>query len=1258
MGKGWKRGMALLVASVMVFSTGPDQVRAAKKTVKLAKSSVTVQAGKTVKVKIKNTTGKKVQKVTCKITKGKKLVSIAKKKKSYISVKAKKKGTAKIKVTVQVKGKKTFVRNLKVKVKAAQTTTGGSETGNTEKSDNTGGGTGTDSGKNSGTENTGGNGTETAEDKTDVDSPEFIEGEDQVAVKELARYDMTVDSDGKTLLDKSGNGYNGTLSNVEAEKQEYDSLYLDGEKGYIALPKEIFVGKNNLTISIWVKNFTGNANTSAMFVGTKENNPVSYWLLNPSNPAGRMKSVFTNTQNANAPWNSEVGISPSNASKGVQGPKTGMVWNHYVTVITNKRIIGYLNGKKVGAHALSRTISDFGEDLAAYIGKSSYPDITLNGYVRQVQVFEGRKTDSEVEKLYEETRVEGMNDVDESKRSEIFIEDRADPYIVKGDDGYYYFTASYPMCGSTDREGYDRVILRRSKTLQGLQNAEEKTIWNQADSSKCFRFIWAPELHKIGGKWYVFFTASDNASQPFHIDCNVLMCKGDDPYTDGWEEKGKFQKAEGDNSFDGFSLDMTYFENNGKHYVIWAEKKDQFKSISDLYMAEIDPSEPWKCITKSMKLSAPTYSWEKRGVQVNEGPSVIKHGDKVIVAFSASATGPEYCVGLIWAKADSDLMDKKSWTKQEKAALTSQDLVEEYGPGHNSFTVDEDGNPIFVYHSRPKNCLEGSCGYSDQDPLFDPCRSAHLRKVTWDENGLPVLNSEPLNFQKKASAGGLKLTSENDLGGYLYVCFADTKSGKDVQQLHFFLSPDGLNWSAVNGCMPAYMAGTQFPTDSYAFEKDWKGQAASAGQKYNATPGAATNGAFYKAADIAGTVSGDASALFPFEGRDHGLRDPYLIRGCLKDGSDKDTVRILATDLNVYGKQYGNVNWGLMTSSKQAGDNCESDSKSAGSKQLFIFETKDFVHWDRRTVDVAKEIKGGCAWAPEAIYNPQKDNYLVYWSCRTETDGFARNRLYCNETKDFKTFGPTKLYEEEPFYKDWQGRTLFKGDDGYGNIDTSQLWVAEGDNPYGKLYRLVKDETDNHVQLMKADSVLDPAVDYDSSDPNRITPCTEGGVTYSSLSDIAKLASAQKAPVVWNWFIRESTGNHFEKVSQKHMECFNGAFEGPTMFKFIDRDEWCIMIDNYGDHSIRYEPYLTTDLSRPESVRKADSDSYGRTDGDVGCHGGVIPITVKEYNQIIATYNSRERYCAITGIAADKIGSQKNIAGCVYHDIAPLKLSQ
>ncbi|MBQ8183675.1 MAG: family 43 glycosylhydrolase [Clostridia bacterium] len=320
--------------------------------------------------------------------------------------------------------------------------------------------------------------------------------------------------------------------------------------------------------------------------------------------------------------------------------------------------------------------------------------------------------------------------------NDFFIADRADPFITKGDDGYYYFTASYPMYGRNDVNGYDRIILRRAKTIDGLMSAEEKCIWSVKESDNAFRFIWAPEIHKINGKWYVLFAASGSKDNVWDIDCHIIICDGNDPYNDMWRDLGKFISCDEDSfSFRGFSLDMTYFECMGKHYVAWAQNGGN----SNVYLATVDPDMPWKTTCSAMLLTKPEYEWERVNIPVNEGPAVLIHNNKVFLSFSASATGPEYCIGLMYADVNADLMDIDNWNKLSLPVLSSEDLCCEYGPGHNSFVKDDNGDWYCVYHTRSKKCYDKLCGYGHEDPLYDPCRSARLLKVKWNEQGLPVL---------------------------------------------------------------------------------------------------------------------------------------------------------------------------------------------------------------------------------------------------------------------------------------------------------------------------------------------------------------------------------------------------------------------------------------------------------------------------------------------------------------------------------------
>ena len=311
------------------------------------------------------------------------------------------------------------------------------------------------------------------------------------------------------------------------------------------------------------------------------------------------------------------------------------------------------------------------------------------------------------------------------KYNEPWILQRADPYVYKHTDGTYYFTASVPA--------YDTVVLRSSKTLAGLAEAEEKVLWRKHESGPMSKHIWAPEIHYLFGKWYIYF-AGGEIDDEWEIRPYVLECQGDDPMQDEWIEKGKMVRAEGDEfSFEAFSLDATVFENKGRWYYIWAEKVGVGKQISNLYIAEMENGYTLKTI--QVLLTTPDYDWERHGFWVNEGPGIIKHNGKIFMTYSASETGIQYCVGMLTADEDADLLDPRSWTKERYPVLATNEEKGIYGPGHNSFTKDEEGNDIIVYHARIEAEIVGN-------PLYNPNRHAMLMKVKWGEDGRPVFDYE------------------------------------------------------------------------------------------------------------------------------------------------------------------------------------------------------------------------------------------------------------------------------------------------------------------------------------------------------------------------------------------------------------------------------------------------------------------------------------------------------------------------------------
>ncbi|MDO4513162.1 MAG: family 43 glycosylhydrolase, partial [Lachnospiraceae bacterium] len=116
---------------------------------------------------------------------------------------------------------------------------------------------------------------------------------------------------------------------------------------------------------------------------------------------------------------------------------------------------------------------------------------------------------------------------------------------------------------------------------------------------------------------------------------------------------------------------------------------------------------------------------------VNEGPAVLKHDGRIYVTYSASDTGVNYCMGMLSIDEKEDVLDPRNWRKERMPVLKSDESKGIYGPGHNSFTTDADGNPVLVFHARTEKEIVGN-------PLYNPNRHAMLMKIEWGKNGEPL----------------------------------------------------------------------------------------------------------------------------------------------------------------------------------------------------------------------------------------------------------------------------------------------------------------------------------------------------------------------------------------------------------------------------------------------------------------------------------------------------------------------------------------
>ncbi len=123
---------------------------------------------------------------------------------------------------------------------------------------------------------------------------------------------------------------------------------------------------------------------------------------------------------------------------------------------------------------------------------------------------------------------------------------------------------------------------------------------------------------------------------------------------------------------------------------------------------------------------------------------------------------------------------------------------------------------------------------------------------------------------------------------------------------------------------------------------------------------------------------------------ERGVRDSFLLRS-----HDGGKCWLIATDLCVH----RNRDWHRNT--------------HAGSRSIVVWESTNLVQWTAaRLVRVAPD-DAGCVWAPEAIYDEEAGDYLVYWASTTGRDKFSKQRIWAAHTRDFCSFDAPFLYVEK-----------------------------------------------------------------------------------------------------------------------------------------------------------------------------------------------------------------------------------------------------
>jgi GH43 family beta-xylosidase len=293
--------------------------------------------------------------------------------------------------------------------------------------------------------------------------------------------------------------------------------------------------------------------------------------------------------------------------------------------------------------------------------------------------------------------------------------DGADPWMVKHGDEYIY-------CLSKN----NGIVVYSSKYI--TKKGELKQIWSAPATGWNSNCVWAPEIHFVEGRWYVYYAAGVSGPPFIHQRTGVLRSKTDDVFSD-YEDMGILNTGDfpNDLSKNVWAIDMTILGHKGKLFAIWSgwlKQETTDATPQHLYIQEME--NPYTLKGKRILLSSPEESWETGGpLNLNEGPQILKNEEQVFIVYSCRESWLiEYRQGMLQLKnPNGDLLDPQNWTKKGPVFQGNSQV---FGVGHCSFvkSPDETENWI-IYHSKKTT-----------EPDWN--RDVRAQRFTWNSDGTPI----------------------------------------------------------------------------------------------------------------------------------------------------------------------------------------------------------------------------------------------------------------------------------------------------------------------------------------------------------------------------------------------------------------------------------------------------------------------------------------------------------------------------------------
>ena len=272
------------------------------------------------------------------------------------------------------------------------------------------------------------------------------------------------------------------------------------------------------------------------------------------------------------------------------------------------------------------------------------------------------------------------------------IAEGADPWVIRDP-----LQPRYLWCLS---DGNRAIAIHTSDSLTSL--GTRHIVWRARGNGPCSRELWAPELHFLDGRWYVYFAASDGRNEN-HLTW-VLKSRSSDPLGE-YDLHGPLRTGDGPTREQPniWAIDMTVLQHAQKRYAIWSGWDAPGTDRQYLYIAEM--ASPTKLKGPRVRLcDNDDFLWERvepglshRGL--HEGPQVVPLPGRTLLAYSCGASWlPTYKLGLLELTGD-DPLNPQHWNKLEQPFFESTEHT--FGIGHSCFAPSPDGTQWWhIFHAK------------------------------------------------------------------------------------------------------------------------------------------------------------------------------------------------------------------------------------------------------------------------------------------------------------------------------------------------------------------------------------------------------------------------------------------------------------------------------------------------------------------------------------------------------------------------------